>query len=83
MRNFTAACIAVACAAFVFSGPSNDAVAQDLQAKFIEKVMEKFDKDGNGQLDAEEMRAAMEYRRRMKEEQDKAADGGGENKSAK
>ena len=71
MRITVATCIAFAilCALLITRSP--EAVAQDFQAKFIEKVMEKFDKDGNGQLDAAEMRAAMEYRRRMQAEKEK------------
>jgi len=69
MRFTTAAAICIS--VLVYFVPSN-AIAQDLQAKFIEKVMEKFDTDGNGQLDAAEMRAAMEYRRKLKAESEKA-----------
>lgn len=55
--------------------------AQDFKAKFIEKAMEMFDKDGNGQLDAEEMKAALDYRRRMKQERE-AKEGDAEDKPA-
>jgi Ca2+-binding EF-hand superfamily protein len=71
MRITAAASIAAVSLAMLASGSPNDVLAQDLKAKFIEKVMEKFDKDGNGQLDAAEMRAAMEYRRKMQAERQK------------